>query len=268
MTRKIATLISLTLALLATQLAAAAAPTETTVALALPAMVEIEGGTVELLFPIEGEEQTPVEPFRIDVYPVTNAEFLEFVRANPEWARSNAPEVFAAPGYLKRWASDHDLGSLDPSAPVTNVSWFAAASYCEAQGKRLPTEAEWEMVGQAGFEGPRGADEPGFNERILALTTNRSPNPRPVGQGEANYYGVYDMHGLVWEWVFDIGAGMATGDSRSEGDRRLQLICGGGSAGATDKSDYAAFLRYAFRSGAGGDYSSDSLGFRCAGGTQ
>src|SRR5690625_330970 len=102
MTRKIATLISLTLALLATQLAAAAAPPETTVALALPAMVEVEGGTVELLFPVEGEEQTPCEPFRIDVYPVTNAEFREFVRATPEWARSNAPEVFAAPGYLKR----------------------------------------------------------------------------------------------------------------------------------------------------------------------
>ena len=267
MIRNLATLLSLALTLIAAQLTPAAAQTEAKVALAFPAMAEIQGGTVELLFPVEGEEETKIEPFRIDVYPVTNAEFLDFVTANPLWARSMVPEVFAARGYLSGWSSDFDIGALNPDAPVTNVSWFAAAAYCEARGDRLPTEAEWEYVGKAGQFGPNGADEPGYNERILALTSSRPATPLPVGQSDPNYYGVHDMHGAVWEWVFDIGAGMATGDSRSEGDRRLQLVCGGGSAGASDKSDYAAFLRYAFRNGLDGNYSNGGLGFRCAGGS-
>ena len=266
MTRTGTTLLSLALALVLVLLSTALAQTETQVALALPAMANIEGGAVELLFPIEGEEKTQVAPFRIDLFPVTNAQFLEFVQANPLWSRSLVPEVFAAGGYLARWASDFDIGDLNPDAPVTNVSWFAAAAYCEARGDRLPTEAEWEYVGKAGQSGPNGAQEAGYNERILALTASRPQTPLAVGLSEPNYYGVYDMHGAVWEWVFDIGAGMATGDSRSEGDRRLQLVCGGGSAGASDKSDYAAFLRYAFRNGLEGSYSNGGLGFRCASG--
>jgi len=264
MTHVLRFLIGLTLGLAATQLAAARAQGARPAAPG-PAMVEIPGGPVELLFPVEGEEPVEVAPFRIDVLPVTNAEFLAFVEAHPEWARSAVPQVFAGPGYLAGWAGDLDLGALDPAAPATQVSWFAAAAYCEARGARLPTEAEWELVASAGLEGPRGVDEPGYRERVLTLTTNRAPVPGPVGQGEPNHYGVHDLHGLVWEWVFDVGSSMATGDSRSEGDRRLQLVCGGGSAGAVDKSDYAAFLRYAFRSGLEGGYSSGGLGFRCAG---
>jgi len=227
--------------------------------------VAVQGGEVELLFPVEGEDETLVEPFAIDVVPVTNAEFLAFLEANPEWRRSEVPEVFAGSSYLRAWPADLDFGELDPRAPVTDVSWFAAAAYCEARGARLPTEAEWEFVANAGFEGPRGRDEAGYAARVLALTTSRSQRPGPVGEGDANYYGVKDMHGLVWEWVFDVGSSFNTGDSRSDGDRRLQLVCGGGSAGAVDKSDYAAFLRYAFRSGLTGSYSSGGLGFRCAG---
>lgn len=231
---------------------------------AAASMAAVDGGLVEPLFPIEGEGATVVAAFRIDVLPVTNAEFLAFVETHPEWQRGNVPQVFGGAAYLRGWASGTDLGALDPDAPVTNVTWFAAAAYCEARGSRLPTEAEWEFVANAGFSSELGRNEPGYNERVLSLTANRDPVPGRVGLGAANYYGVYDMHGLVWEWVFDIGASFNTGDSRSDGDRRLQLVCGGGSAGAVDKSDYAAFLRYAFRSGLTGDYSSGGLGFRCA----
>lgn len=228
-------------------------------------MVAVEGGEVELLFPIEGEEATRIEPFLIDRVPVTNAEFQAFVEQNPQWSRSAVPELFADSGYLSNWVGDTQLGTLEPRAPVTNVSWFAAAAYCEARGARLPTEAEWEYVAQGGITHRNGKDEPGFNARVLTLTSNRSRNPGPVGQAEANYFGVHDLHGLVWEWVLDIGSSFNTGDSRNEGDRRLQLVCGGGSAGAQDKSDYAAFLRYAYRAGLSGSYSGSGLGFRCAG---
>lgn len=229
-----------------------------------PAMVSVEGGEVELLFPIEGEAATTIATFTIDTVPVTNAQFLAFVTEYPEWARSEVPSVFATNGYLTGWAGDFDLGALDPQAPATSVSWFAAAAYCEARDARLPTEAEWEYVAKAGLEQRDGYAEPGYRERILSLTANRSQTPGPVGQSEPNAFGVYDLHGLVWEWVFDVGSGFNTGDSRSEGDRRLQLVCGGGSSGASDKGDYAAFLRYAHRSGLTGDYTGSGLGFRCA----
>ncbi len=235
------------------------------VAAAAPNMVALKGGNVELLFPVADEGPTLVAPFSVDVVPVTNADFLAFLAAHPEWQRGNVPEVFAGENYLVAWPADLGLGDLDPNAPVTDVTWFAAAAYCEARGGRLPTEAEWEFVANAGFQGPRGRDEAGYNQRVLALTAGRRHDPGPVGQGDANFYGVKDLYGLVWEWVFDIGSSFNTGDSRSDGDRRLQLVCGGGSAGAIDKSDYAAFLRYAFRAGLNGAYSSGGLGFRCAG---
>lgn len=227
-------------------------------------MVAIEAGEVELLFPIEGEDAAKVEAFSIDTVPVTNRQFLEFVQANPEWSRSNVPEVFATNGYLVSWASDSDYGDNLSDAPVTGVSWFAAAAYCEARGARLPTEAEWEYVARAGFEQRDGYAESGYRERVLQLTTSRQTVPGSVRAGQPNAYGVHDLHGLVWEWVFDVGSGFNTSDSRSEGDRRLQLVCGGGSSGAADKSDYAAFLRYAYRSGLSGDYAGAGLGFRCA----
>lgn len=229
-----------------------------------PTMVSVAAGEVELLFPIEGEAALPVDAFLIDAVPVTNEQFLAFVAAHPEWARSAAPTVFAGTSYLASWAGDFDLGDLDRAAPATNVSWFAAAAFCEARDARLPTEAEWEYVAKVGFEQLDGYAEPGFRERTLSLTSSRSSVPGPVGTGTPNALGVHDLHGLVWEWVFDVGSGFNTADSRSEGDRRLQLVCGGGSSGASDKGDYAAFLRYAYRSGLSGDYTGGGLGFRCA----
>src|SRR5690606_31782139 len=199
-------------------------------------------------------ELATVAPFAIDATPVTNDQFLAFVREHPEWAKGAAPRVFAADGYLAHWGDDGGLGAADPDAPVTNVPWFAATAYCEARGARLPPEAEWELVARAGERLTDGYLEPGYRERVLALVNGRAPVPGPVGRDEVNAYVVRDMHGLVWEWVFDVGAALNTADSRSAGDRRLQLLCGGGSAGAADTSDYAAFLRYAFRSGLSGDY--------------
>jgi sulfatase modifying factor 1 len=235
-----------------------------TATLARSAMVQVPGGVVALLFPVQGEELARVGPFAIDATPVTNSQFLAFVRTHPEWAKGSVPRVFADESYLGHWSDDGTLGSADPDAPVTHVSWFAAAAYCEARGARLPTEAEWELVARAGERLADGGSEPGQRERLLALVSSRSAVPGPVGRGEVNAYGVRDMHGLVWEWVFDVGAALNTADSRNAGDRRLLLLCGGGASGATDPNDYAAFLRYAFRSGLSGDYTGGGLGFRCA----
>ena len=88
----------------------------------------------------------PGHRFWLDREPVTNAQFLAFVRRTRSGARSR-PAAFVEPGYLGHWASV-DRGPPAP-APVAHVSWFAARAYCAARGGRLPREAEWELAAAA-----------------------------------------------------------------------------------------------------------------------
>ncbi|MBX5482843.1 MAG: formylglycine-generating enzyme family protein [Myxococcaceae bacterium] len=201
-----------------------------------------------------------VPAFLLDRHPVTNAEFLEFVRRHPEWQRGRVSPLFADERYLARWASPLDPGPDAPlRAPVTEVSWFAARAYCKSRGARLPTENEWELAARA------GADEPGFTARILAWYAQPTPKVLPeVARGEPNAWGVYDLHGLVWEWVSDFTNALVSGDSRDPGDPDRIQFCGAGALALRDKRDYATFMRVAFRSSLEARYSIANLGFRCA----
>src|SRR5690606_30450115 len=73
-------------------------------------MAFVDGGTYMPFYNFS-EDSVAIEPFYIGKYPVTNAEFLDFVTHNPEWRRSKVKKVFAEDGYLKHWASDLELGS-------------------------------------------------------------------------------------------------------------------------------------------------------------
>jgi len=74
--------------------------------------------------------------FSLDVEPVTNAEFLDFVTAHPEWRRSRIKPLFAEDRYLRRWSGDLALADAEArNEPVTNVSWFAAEAYCRARAR-------------------------------------------------------------------------------------------------------------------------------------
>jgi len=242
------------------------------VALAAPAaaeapMVLVEGGIYRPVFPPSPEEQEiPVASFLLDERPVTNEEYLAFVKANPRWRKGQVPRLFAGEGYLARWAGPLDPGPRAPAeAPVVEVSWFTAKAYCEAQGKRLPTEAEWEYVAAASADAPDARQDPAFLAQLLAWYSKPNPKVLPaVGRRAPNWYGVHDLHGLIWEWVADFNSALVIGDSREGGDPDLARFCGAGALSARDRNDYAAFMRIAFRSSLQAPWTTANLGFRCA----
>ena len=225
--------------------------------------VDIPGGTYEPFYPVEGEETRELAPFAIDATPVTNADFLGFVRADASWQRGGVPSVFADARYLMHWAGPTELGAAGPDEPVTHVSWFAANAYCEAQDKRLPTEAEWEFVAWADESTADARSDPARRTELLAIYGARG-ELHDVRTGTPNTWGVYGLHDQIWEWVADYDATLAMNDSRNDGDRDLRLFCGGASLGARDRADYATFMRYAFRNGLQATTTTSGLGFRCA----
>ncbi len=231
-----------------------------------PEMVWIQGGRYVPLYASTAEKAaTEVDGFLLSRYPVTNAEYLEFVRANPEWRRSAVQPLFADEQYLAHWKGDLDPGDRAPADhPVVNVSWFAARAYAEWLGMRLPTTAEWEYAAASGST-RRDQDESERRASILAQYSTRSTSGlRPVTASETNIWGIRGMHDLVWEWVEDFNAGVVTGESRNNTDVDQGLFCGAAALFASDVTDYAAFARFAFRSGLKGDFALGNVGFRVA----
>ncbi|MFY0536077.1 formylglycine-generating enzyme family protein [Nannocystis pusilla] len=142
-----------------------------------------------------------LQTYYLDLNEVTYAEYKACVKAK-------GCDPKGGPAY-----SDFDR----PKQPVNGVNWFHAEGYCKAQGKRLPSEAQWEK----GARGPDGAlhpwgDEPATCERaILKDETGRgcgvkkqgskpdTGRPWEVGSRAPGRYGLYDMSGNSWEWVAD-----------------------------------------------------------------
>lgn len=229
-------------------------------------MAQIPAGVYHPLFRGATDlKEVPLKSFLLDATPVSNREFLDFVRANPRWQRANVKRLFADETYLKNWAGDVELGgNAPPDAPVVYVSWFAAKAYAQWQGKRLPTVAEWEYAASASSTQPDGENDPQFKTEILKWYCEPANTElSPVGSGEKNLFGIRDMHGLVWEWVADFNSALFSGDSR-DGGPDLKSFCGGGAQGAQDVGNYPAFMRFAFRSSLKADYCVHNLGFRCA----
>ena len=228
-----------------------------------PGMRRVAGSIVPFY---GGDRATPVEvaPFNLDVHPFTNAEMLAFVRRHPDWPRSRIPRLFADEGYLSRWADDTHLGDLRPRQPVVDVSWFAARAYCEARHARLPTELEWEVAAQADATRADAHTDPAFLRTILEWYSRPPRELGDVMQRPASVFGIHDMHGLVWEWVEDFNGSMVSADDRARLDNQSSRFCGGAAVGAADTSDYATFMRYAFRSSLRASYTVHNLGFRCA----
>lgn len=232
-------------------------------------MTSIPAGVHRPLFRMPDEPRVvPVEAFRMDLTPVTNGDFLEFVRRNPRWRRSMVKRVFADEGYLAHWRGDLDLGEASASLeaqPVTRVSWFAAKAYAAWRGCRLPSTSEWECVASAGFASRDGSREPAFVAQLNRwYATPSSPSLPAVAGGRPNYFGVHDLHGVIWEWTADFNSELVTGDARGDTGIERELFCGAGSQGAADRTDFPAFMRSALRSSLRASYTLPNLGFRCA----
>ncbi|HEY6985878.1 MAG TPA: formylglycine-generating enzyme family protein [Rhodanobacteraceae bacterium] len=226
----------------------------------------IPGGTFSSVLPADGKSaDAKIASFRLRATPVTNGEFLAFVKAHPEWRRDRVARIFAEQRYLETWKAPDALGSgVSPEQPVTNVSWFAAEAFCEGESARLPTWYEWEFAAAADATRTDARADPAWRERILAWYARPSGDPlTPVG-GEANVYGVRDLHGLVWEWVDDFNALLISADNREQGDPDLLRFCGAGAITLQQRENYAVLMRIAMLSSLKAADTTRNLGFRCA----
>ena len=208
-----------------------------------PDMACVSNGVFRPLFRSQTDlPEVPVVSFYLDVVPVTNEK------------------------YLLHWAGNLELGTNAlPGQPVVWVSWFAAKAFAQWQGKRLPTLAEWELAAAASPTLADGTKDAAFQRDILKWYSTSSPRVLPaVESGPTNFWGVRDLHGLVWEWVSDFNSATITGDARGDTGLDRQLFCGAGAIGAKDVANFPAFMRYGFRSSLKAAYTVHNLGFRCA----
>jgi formylglycine-generating enzyme len=207
-----------------------------------------------------------VAPFAMMTMPVTNADFLAFVRAHPQWRRDAVSAVFAESRYLSHWSAPTQLGAYAlPRQPVVWVSWFAAHAYCKAQRAHLPTWSQWEYAAAADERRRDARGDPAWRERMLSWYSQPSKRAlQSVGTQPPNAYGVSDLHGLVWEWTDDFSALLVSADNRDQGDPDRLKFCGAGALSINDRENYAVLMRVALLSSLDGADATANLGFRCA----
>lgn len=232
------------------------------------AMVKVGPAQLRVMYPAPNEpKDVKVAAFFLDERPVDNSEFLAFVTAFPSWRKDRIHPVHADSHYLAHWPSPTTFGD-DPAIArqaVTGVSWYAAKAFCRAHGKRLPTEVEWELAAAASESAFDARNDAAFQLQILSWYTRSTRlEQTAAGSGNPNRWGIRDLHGLVWEWVYDFNNTMVTGDNRERGSSDKQQFCGAGALAASDGADYASFMRYALRSSLDAGFTTSRLGFRCA----
>ncbi|MEL6438705.1 MAG: SUMF1/EgtB/PvdO family nonheme iron enzyme [Cyanobacteria bacterium J06621_8] len=210
-------------------------------------MVYIPGGTFmmgSLVDEGNGRERpqhdVTVQPFLIGKYPVTQAQYQQVMGENPSRFK-------------------------DDERPVKNVSWDDAVEFCLKLSQqtekeyRLPSEAEWEYACRAGTTTPYH-----FGNTITDKLANYGGNMRgttDVGQYQPNTFGLYDMHGNVWEWCEDDwhenyqGAPTDCSAWRSRNSNH-QVIRGG------SWFDFPSNCRSAIRNDLARDFRDDFIGFR------
>jgi formylglycine-generating enzyme len=165
-------------------------------------------------------------------------------------------------------AKPNDAGWGRGNRPVINVTWDDVKTFAEWMGCRLPTEAEWEYACRAGTTTPFSTgenlttDDANYDGTYPYHNSKQGESRQktlPVGSLKANAWGLYDMHGNVWEWCNDYLA-KYTADSQTnpKGPSTGYLHVGRGGSW----KNVAQRCRSAYRYGRPASHKSDALGFR------
>lgn len=175
--------------------------------------------------PRYGEDSYPahsvtVDPFQIEITEVNYAQYIAFLNwkrsQDPNWRHTNGcdgqiclatqNDTGGENSYVQFDGANYFVREVFNNFLVVNVTWYGAKAYCEAIGRRLPTEAEWERAAR----GSDGRIYPWGNEWDATRAKTNRPTTDPVGAVEvgtrpagASPFGVYDMAGNVGEWVSD-----------------------------------------------------------------
>jgi len=146
-----------------------------------------------------------LDAYYIDKYEVTNEQYAKFLNEYGKHTDENGQKMI----YKHKWGVKKSGGRWQPASgyeknPVVNVTWYGANQYARYYGKRLPTEAEWEKACRAGSTTKYcfGDVESELGEYAW-YEKNSGGMTNPVGRRKPNQYGLYDMHGNVWEWCSD-----------------------------------------------------------------
>lgn len=226
-------------------------------------MVLIPKGEYSPLFKYsDGFSKVNVDSFYMDIYPVTNLEYKNFIISNPKWSVDNISIIFANNGYLNHWfgVSFDEISFF----PVVNVSWFSASAYCSFFGCRLPTINEWEYVASLSKISSVGKNDPCYLQDVLDWYINSQDKKFfNVNELECNYLGICGMYSFIWEWVQDFNSVILLNTDAEGGGLEEILYCGASAVTSVDPSDYVAFMRFSFRNSLEANYTMSSLGFRC-----
>jgi formylglycine-generating enzyme required for sulfatase activity len=139
--------------------------------------------------------------FAMDIHPVTNEQFVRFLQAMGGEKDSNNNDIIRLrDSRIKRNAGKLIIESGYVKHPVVGVTWYGAIAYAKWVGKRLPTEAEWEVASYGGHGNslyPTGDDIERNQANFFSSDTT------PVMSYPPNDYGLFDVAGNVYEWCQD-----------------------------------------------------------------
>ncbi len=169
-------------------------------------MVVLPGGEYYRGTDEGGRDERPkhfviLSSFAMDVHPITNEQFVRFLEAmGGEKDANNNDIIRLRESRVKRATGKLIIESGYAKHPVVGVTWYGAIAYAKWVGKRLPTEAEWEIAARSGLPDivyPTGDDIERSQANFFSSDTVGVMSYPP------NQFGLYDMAGNVYEWCQD-----------------------------------------------------------------